>query len=762
MRVHLTVLGKKGIKCSGLKKILPVSTWTKKMVPYFRDGAELPDLTSYRIKSPIGKRKRKPVGTMLRKSGSVGAICRGNIKKRMIRDGLFSNGKCIYSKAELLAMLHMQCDNDERWVLKKMVEDGAATIRKRLSTPTQDEQAQLSPREALELKMFTGISQRGYQLLRNRVPHAFPTRNNLDVLANILIPRWLRADSEGAHVLLMELVQHTAKELLSMTDIKHGYVIMRVKVGVDAAGHFDVWRHLRKDGLNLEYMLTTVLIPLGLQLVTGQPPFSTTDLSYIGKHVKKRFRGVMYRGNVVGVRRYATNTLVYRVEFPVDGDSEDLELNQLTPLIAELPGPIVLPKKIRRRKRNTPRKANSTAVCPPKARAKKKVKAKKKRIGSLAVQVKQTVPIVQTPVRNIAPKRRPPMTPLIQTPQLTPIKQLPVKSIWLNPRPNSPMFARPVDLIRRQESKMVIKPIVERLQNLQDIHFLVGNVVVHLDVLLFGDGKLRNMVLGEESSLCCGICQASPKLFDVAFHWSTVDAIFFVMGISPLHLLVKALESMLRLGAKMNLPSKYHVYNHPDDGKEKAMRQSIKNNLIALSPLLTIDRLQHNHVGNNGNTARDFFDPKWTKPIANILKIPTELLRRVGHLVRAMKCGHMLDTQAYRDVAEEVHSWWYDNLPKVYMPVGLHILLKHVPEYQDILGVPVGMISEEPLEHLHRVIRDTLRRHTVTSSLTAAHLSLLRYLLIRSSPTMASKYPAFQKVKRKDIPDDIKYLLAEE
>jgi len=232
------------------------------------------------------------------------------------------------------------------------------------------------------------------------------------------------------------------------------------------------------------------------------------------------------------------------------------------------------------------------------------------------------------------------------------------------------------------------------------------------------------------------------------------------MGISPLHILIKSLESMIRLGTKMNMPPKYRVYNHPNDGKEESMRQHIKDYLIGLSPLLVIDRLQHNHVGNSGNIARDFFDPEWTRQIAKILKISVDFFRRVGHLVRAMKCGHMLDIPAYREVAAEVHSWWYSNIPKVYMPVGLHILLKHVPEYQEILGVPVGEISEEPLEHIHRIIREILRRHVVTTSLTAAHLSMLKYLLLRSSPTIAAQFPGFQKVKKEDIPEDIQYLLA--
>ena len=99
------------------------------------------------------------------------------------------------------------------------------------------------------------------------------------------------------------------------------------------------------------------------------------------------------------------------------------------------------------------------------------------------------------------------------------------------------------------------------------------------------------------------------------------------------------------------------------------------------------------------------------------------------------------------------------SLPKVHMPVGLHILLKHVPDYQDIIDFGVGQTSEEGLEHLHKIIKDALRRHTNTSSLKSAHLSLMRYLLLASSPKLAAKYPQFQKLSHRKIDDDLAELL---
>ena len=49
-----------------------------------------------------------------------------------------------------------------------------------------------------------------------------------------------------------------------------------------------------------------------------------------------------------------------------------------------------------------------------------------------------------------------------------------------------------------------------------------------------------------------------------------------------------------------------------------------------------------------------------------------------------------------------------------------HIILKHVPDYQDLLEVPIGANSEA-LEHLHKVIRQALRHQVVTTSLVAVN-----------------------------------------
>ena len=111
------------------------------------------------------------------------------------------------------------------------------------------------------------------------------------------------------------------------------------------------------------------------------------------------------------------------------------------------------------------------------------------------------------------------------------------------------------------------------------------------------------------------------------------------------------------------------------------------------------------------------------------------------------------------DMAQLVHDEWYKLFPHVHMPVGLHILLKHVLEYQRVTGIPIGTTSEEPLEHLHRVIRNGLKRHTLTWSLEKVHETLMRYLLLCSSPSIAIDHPALRKIQHSEIDGDLKKLL---
>ena len=87
-----------------------------------------------------------------------------------------------------------------------------------------------------------------------------PARNHLDVLSKSPGARWIRVNSDGMHVLLIEVIQQTARELLTLTPIDSGYVVLRIKGVVDGAGNYSIWRDLQSNDVDMDDMLTTALI----------------------------------------------------------------------------------------------------------------------------------------------------------------------------------------------------------------------------------------------------------------------------------------------------------------------------------------------------------------------------------------------------------------------------------------------------------------------------------------------------------------------
>jgi len=68
LKDHLTKPTKDGKpRCKTLKKVLSTKIWNEKILPYFKDDVELPELPSYIVKSPGGRRTRKQIDKLTRK-----------------------------------------------------------------------------------------------------------------------------------------------------------------------------------------------------------------------------------------------------------------------------------------------------------------------------------------------------------------------------------------------------------------------------------------------------------------------------------------------------------------------------------------------------------------------------------------------------------------------------------------------------------------------------------------------------------------------
>ena len=133
------------------------------------------------------------------------------------------------------------------------------------------------------------------------------------------------------------------------------------------------------------------------------------------------------------------------------------------------------------------------------------------------------------------------------------------------------------------------------------------------------------------------------------------------------------------------------------------MIQRIKDELVTIDNLILVDRATHGRVGAVGNASRAFFAEKNTVKVAGVIGVEPELIGNIASLILAANCRFKLKTDNYKRLACKVFDRYNQLLPDYHMPPGLHIVLVHVPQLQDILDYPVSRTSEECIEALHKV-----------------------------------------------------------
>ena len=94
------------------------------------------------------------------------------------------------------------------------------------------------------------------------------------------------------------------------------------------------------------------------------------------------------------------------------------------------------------------------------------------------------------------------------------------------------------------------------------------------------------------------------------------------------------------------------------------------------------------------------------------------------------------------------------------MGPGLHKLLVHVPQLQELLDYPVAFSAEEAIESAHKLIRKIIATHVFVGSPEAIMEGLMRAMLVRSDPRIAAmfRFPKSRLVHQ-SLPDSVKSLV---
>ena len=111
-------------------------------------------------------------------------------------------------------------------------------------------------------------------------------------------------------------------------------------------------------------------------------------------------------------------------------------------------------------------------------------------------------------------------------------------------------------------------------------------------------------------------------------------------------------------------------------------------------------------------------------------------------------------------MAQRCYTTYFKNFKWHHMGPGLHKLLVHVPQLQELLPYPISFSTEEAVESVHKIIRRAIREGVFTGSPETVMLGLWQKLSIRGDPKVARlyKYPEARMAHR-ELPAIVKSII---
>ena len=328
--------------------------------------------------------------------------------------------------------------------------------------------------------------------------------------------------------------------------------------------------------------------------------------------------------------------------------------------------------------------------------------------------------------------------------------------VWVNQKPSSSHFCRPLQLQYQKETKEVIRDeearVNKEIESLKDFQLNITlssgkkvdvSVKYSINVTML-DGKAVNALTDTNSSQSCNVCGAKPKEMNnlKVIREKPASARSLKLGLSSLHCWIRSFEYILHLGYKME--NKTFLAKSVEEKESVVRRKAEIQRKFREQLSLVVDTPKQGFGNTNcGNTGRRAFEE--SKAFADITGVDEEVIVRIRNILKAVCSGYEIDISSFKDyclaTSERIIQLygWYT------MPPTLHKLLEHGYQVAEILDLPVGMYSEEAQEAQNKEIRNARLSHTCKISRKNAMKNQFQYLLIRSDPVVSST--AFKKSK---------------
>lgn len=339
-------------------------------------------------------------------------------------------------------------------------------------------------------------------------------------------------------------------------------------------------------------------------------------------------------------------------------------------------------------------------------------------------------------------------------------------NLWINLRPSSTLFCRPVKFAFIKETAELVREeerqINTKINNLKPYKTSFNNWCLEIKFKMcftMLDGSVGNILSGTNATSRCFICGASPKeMNSEAVLNKTFPRENLRFGLSTLHCWIRFFECLLHIAYRLPIKS-WQV-----KGENKQIVENNKKRIqseFRSKMALLVDKPKPGFGStNDGNTARRFFkNPKLSAEITNI---DQQLIIKFSIILRVLSSGYKINLDKFRQLLTETRELYINLYSWFYMPSSIHKVLVHGAMVIEFFDLPIGQLSEEALEARHKEIKKLRLNHTRKTSRINTNTDLFNLLLLTSDPELSTQRKIISK-KNSQIDDKIKpYLIVED
>lgn len=326
------------------------------------------------------------------------------------------------------------------------------------------------------------------------------------------------------------------------------------------------------------------------------------------------------------------------------------------------------------------------------------------------------------------------------------------KVLWMNDKPSSPMYCRPISVQFIKESTEYIKEERTNLENQianiesHTINILSTNIKVCYQFFsTMYDVKSINAMTNTLYTKECYICGLRDKdLSDVDKTLETpINKSNLRYGISSLHAWIRCFECLVHLSYKLSICQ-------PQARKNDGTKDIVEEHKVYIQQRfkselnLRVDQpKQIAGNSNDGNTARMFFNNE--EKAAEITGIKVEIIRKFHVILETLSSGHIIDHEKYKEYAVETARLLKEKYPWFIISPTVHKVLLHGAEIIEDAVLPIGQLSEEAAEATNKYIRQFRLFFTRKSDRKETMNDLFCRLLANSDPFISNLRHSYKK-----------------